>query len=81
MAGHIYSDCVSQFILSEFVFLFSDYEIEIGGFGRRRSRKTAFVDILFPTICLDLLLSGTLDLLVAPYLFTFGSSLLDSISI
>ena len=81
MAGHIYSDCVSQFILSEFVFLLRDYEIEFGGFGRRRSRKTAFVNILFRTICLDLLLSGIPYLLVAPNGFTLGSSLLDSISI
>jgi hypothetical protein len=79
MAGHIYSDCVSQFILSKFVFLLKDYEIEIGGFGCRRSRKTAFVDILFPTICLDLLLSVIPYLIVAPYGFTLGSSLLAPI--
>lgn len=81
MAGHIYSDCVSQFTLSELVFPFRVYEIEIGEFGRRRSRKTAFVDILFPTICLDLLISGIPYLIVAPNGFTLGSSLLDSISI
>ena len=37
------------------MFSFRVYEIEIGGFGRRRSCETTFGDMLFPTICLDLL--------------------------